>query len=418
MCTVLDSIVRSSNSYVSVFILQASESQSAVPVSLDCCCGAATTENDDRSLPEQTGTMNFEIPEGLGDILRDFTVAVLRDRPRDINDFAVEYFTKARDRKKPKAIPMYIIVDDDDAGEPDPTKIKKIAKVAGKQFARRHSVSAERYDPEEDDDEDQPVVHPKTDEQRDRLMEAVGGILIFKSLDTDQMQQVVDAMFERKSTNGDRIIQQGDDGDNFYVIETGIYDVKVTRDDEEIKVHQFANQGSFGELALMYNMPRSATVDAITEGRLWAMDRKSFRTIVLKSAFKKRKMYESFFESVPMLKNIDQYEKMNLADALTGRTYSDDHQIIKIGEEGDGMYFIEDGTVRVTIVKDGKEIEVARSGKGKYFGEMALVEDQPRSANVYAVGKVKCAFLERESFERLLGPCLDIMKRMIAAYKN
>ena len=55
-----------------------------------------------------------------------------------------------------------------------------------------------------------------------------------------------------------------------------------------------------------------------------------------------------------------------------------------------------------------------------YFGEMALVENQPRSASVYAsdTGDIRVAFLERESFERLLGPCLDIMKRNMATYET
>lgn len=52
----------------------------------------------------------------------------------------------------------------------------------------------------------------------------------------------------------------------------------------------------------MYNMPRAATIQAATKGSLWAMDRQTFRRIVLKSAFKKRKMYEALIENVPMLK--------------------------------------------------------------------------------------------------------------------
>ncbi len=360
--------------------------------------------------------MNFEIPEGLGDMLRDFTVSVLRERPKDLHDFAVDYFTKARDNKKPASVPMYIIVDDDEeAGEPDPVQFKP--KTAKSKFARRASVSAERYDPEADDDDEEKVVHPKTDAQRERLAEAIGGILLFRSLDPEQVQEVIDAMFERKVTPGDNVIVQGDDGDNFYVIDTGLYDVFVSTEDGPKKVFQFDNKGSFGELALMYNMPRSATVTAVEVGTLWAMDRGSFRRIVLKSAFKKRKMYEELLESVPMLKHLDSYERMNLADALLPKNYAD-QCIIKDGDAADGMYFIENGNARITIQKNGQETEVATIGKGKYFGELALVENKPRSANVYAVGKVKCAFLERESFERLLGPCLDIMKRNIAAYKK
>lgn len=67
-------------------------------------------------------------------------------------------------------------------------------------------------------------------------------------------------------------------------------------------MHTYEGSGSFGELALMYNMPRAASVRAQTSGQLWAMDRHTFRRILLKSAFKKRKLYEDLLEKVPMLK--------------------------------------------------------------------------------------------------------------------
>lgn len=217
---------------------------------------------------------------------------------------------------------------------------------------------------------------------------------------------------------GETIIRQGEDGDNFYVIDNGSFDIYALVNGEEKRVHTFENAGSFGELALMYNMPRSATVKAATSGTLWAMDRKSFRTIVLKAAFKKRKMYEEILQSVPMLKPLTEYERMNLADALTTKAFKDGECIIREGDEADGMFFIEKGQVRVTIQKDNLEKEVSRPGAGSYFGEMALVNKKPRSATVYAVGDVRVAFLEISSFERLLGPCLDIMKRAMATYKS
>lgn len=88
---------------------------------------------------------------------------------------------------------------------------------------------------------------------------------------------------------------------------------------EPTHIHTYENSGSFGELALLYNMPRAATIKAISDGSLWAMDRQTFRRIILKSAFKKRKMYEALIESVPMLKTLQSYERMNLADALVPR---------------------------------------------------------------------------------------------------
>lgn len=365
-----------------------------------------------------TNSTPHNIPEGLAELLRDFTISVLRQSPQDIYEFAADYFQRCKEEKRNKAVPMYIIVDDDEddtLGEPDKHTFKP--RNQRTRFARRQSIAAERFDPEADDGEE-PAVYPKADEQRQRLAEAVKPILIFKCLETDQKNQVIDAMFERKVSPGTQVIRQGDDGDNFYVIESGIFEVYVKGSDGvDKKVFTFENAGSFGELALMYNQPRSATVVAAVEGTVWAMDRMSFRQIVLRSAFKKRQMYERLLETVPILQSLDAYERMNLADALTPMSFQPDECIIKEGDKADGMYFIEKGDVRVTITKNGEEVPVS-SHACRYFGEMALVENAPRSASVYADTEVRLAYLERDSFERLLGPCLDIMKRHMQNYEK
>ncbi|XP_023932346.1 cAMP-dependent protein kinase type II regulatory subunit isoform X2 [Lingula anatina] len=283
-------------------------------------------------------------------------------------------------------------------------------------YQRRKSVSAERYDPEADEDEgDQRVVHPKSDEQRKRLSEAVKNILIFRSLDIEQMQEVIDAMFEKKTQPNEHVIDQGDDGDNFYVIDSGTYDIYV----DDNLVGAYENQGSFGELALMYNMPRAATIIATSAGSIWAMDRHTFRRIVLKNAFNKRKMYENLLETVPMLKTLEPYERMNVADALISKTYEDGTQIIKQGDTADCMYFVESGEVRITVKNDSNdEKEVNRIKTGGYLGELALLTHKPRAASAYAVGTTKCAVLDVQAFERLLGPCMDVMKRNIDEYEE
>lgn len=120
---------------------------------------------------------------------------------------------------------------------------------------------------------------------------------------------------------------------------SGIFHALVAEGGEEPKhIHTYENSGSFGELALLYNMPRAATIKAVTEGSLWAMDRQTFRRILLKSAFKKRKMYETLIDSVPMLKTLQPYERMNLADALVPRTCQAGDRIIKQGDAADGEF--------------------------------------------------------------------------------
>ncbi|XP_039450285.1 cAMP-dependent protein kinase type II regulatory subunit isoform X3 [Culex pipiens pallens] len=283
--------------------------------------------------------------------------------------------------------------------------------------SRRKSVFAETYDPENDDDDDGArAIFPKTDEQRSRLCDSVKNILLFRSLDKEQMNEVLDAMFEKIVKSKDYIIKQGDDGDNFYVIESGIYKAYVGEDQKHI--HTYEGRGSFGELALLYNMPRAATIQAETDGQLWAMDRQTFRRILLKSAFRKRKMYEALLDSVPMLKTLQNYERMNLADALIPRTFTQGERIIKQGDVADGMYFIEQGKVSIRIQQDAGEVEVSNLEKGGYFGELALVTHRPRAASAYAVDNVKVAFLDVDAFERLLGPCMNLMKRNIGDYES
>ncbi|XP_072743530.1 cAMP-dependent protein kinase type II regulatory subunit isoform X2 [Anoplolepis gracilipes] len=292
----------------------------------------------------------------------------------------------------------------------------------GRFASRRKSVFAETYNPEEDEeDEGFKAVYPKSDEQRQRLSESVKNILLFRALDVEQMADVLDAMFEKTVQPGEFIIRQGDDGDNFYVIERGKFDVYVKDPvtTAENHIHTYDNRGAFGELALLYNMPRAATVKAITLGTLWAMDRQTFRRILLKSAYKKRKMYETLIDKVPMLKSLEAYERMNLADALVPKQYSDGEQIIRQGDTADGMYFVEDGVVRITILgENGREIEINRVPAGGYLGELALVTHKPRAASAYAVGDIKLAFLDVEAFERLLGPCMELMKRNIDDYED
>lgn len=288
-----------------------------------------------------------------------------------------------------------------------------------KSYARRQSVSAEAYNPdEESDDDEQNIVHPKTDVQRKRLSEAVKNILLFKQLDPEQLRNVLDAMFERSTTPDEHIIDQGEDGDNFYVIDKGVFDCYVKIDGADSKVFEYDNGGSFGELSLMYNTPRAATVISRGEGVMWVLDRATFRKIVLKAAYKRRQMHEALLLKVPMLKHINEFERLNIADALESSTFEDGDLIIKQGDEAQHMYFIIKGVVSVKMTNnEGAAVEVTTLEEGGHFGELALVTHQPRAASVYAVGKTVVASLDILTFERLLGPCMDIMKRNIGDYE-
>uniref|UniRef100_A0A8C7UUG2 cAMP-dependent protein kinase type II regulatory subunit n=1 Tax=Oncorhynchus mykiss TaxID=8022 RepID=A0A8C7UUG2_ONCMY len=357
--------------------------------------------------------MSIEIPDGLTELLQSFTVEVLRNQPGDLLDFALQYFIQLKENQRGSAFDN---ARDSANGRPG----DNVSSGRSVNFAEETMHSSE------EEDKDPRITHPKTDEQRHRLQEACKDILLFKNLDPEQMSQVLDAMFEMSVEAGEHIIDQEDDGDNFYVIERGTFDILMKADRVERVVGSYDNQGSFGELALMYNTPRAATIIATSVGALWCMDRLTFRRIIVKNNHKKRKMYEAFIESLPLLTSLQVSERMCVVDVLSSKTYSDGEQIIAQGATANCFYIVESGQVRITMntsklkKEEGEgveeEVEIAMCTRGQYFGELALVTNKPRAASAYAVGNVKCLVMDVQAFERLLGPCMDIMKRNVVSY--
>ena len=88
-------------------------------------------------------------------------------------------------------------------------------------------------------------------------------------MDENERSDIFDAMFPVNAMPGEVIIQQGDEGDNFYIIDVGSVDIYVNGS----KVVTLTDGASFGELALIYGTPRAATVKAVTWVRLWGIDR-------------------------------------------------------------------------------------------------------------------------------------------------
>jgi cAMP-dependent protein kinase regulator len=100
---------------------------------------------------------------------------------------------------------------------------------------------------------------------------------------------------------------------------------------------------SFGELALLYNCPRAATIKADGDAVLWGLDRNTFNHIVKGAASKKREKYENFLQSVKVLQGMDAYERSKLADAFIEESFKPGEFIIREGEEGETFYMIETG---------------------------------------------------------------------------
>lgn len=220
------------------------------------------------------------------------------------------------------------------------------------------------------------------------------------------MQLLIDAMFEKKCNKDDEIIVQEDNGDYFYVIESGTYEVWKSDDRKNPsvnsrKVFQYNNKGAFGELALMYNAPRAATVRAITNGVLWAVDRHTFRHIIVGCTARKRNKYDKFLQDVQLLMDSSDELRAQIADVLETVCYKKGDYVFKEGDDAEHFYFVQRGEAVVTL--GPKHCVVRELKRGDFFGERALMMNDQRSANVLVMSeKMEIAGMDNASFMRLL----------------
>uniref|UniRef100_A0A8C2Z257 cAMP-dependent protein kinase type I-alpha regulatory subunit n=1 Tax=Cyclopterus lumpus TaxID=8103 RepID=A0A8C2Z257_CYCLU len=255
---------------------------------------------------------------------------------------------------------------------------------------RRGAISAEVYT-EEDAASYVRKVIPKDYKTMAALAKAMERNVLFAHLDDNERSDIFDAMFSVNCIAGETVIQQGDEGDNFYVIDLGEMDVYVNNE----LVTSIGEGGSFGELALIYGTPRAASVRARSNVKLWGIDRDSYRRILMGSTLRKRKMYEEFLSKVSILESLDKWERLTVADALETVQFQDGQEIVVQGEPGEEFFIILEGTAAVLQRRSEDEefVEVGRLGPSDYFGEIALLMNRPRAATVVACGPLNSGSL-------------------------
>lgn len=143
---------------------------------------------------------------------------------------------------------------------------------------------------------------------------------------------------------------------------------------------------AFGELALLYNAPRAATITAKDDCVLFALDRATFNHIVKDAASKKREAYEGFLSSIELLDSMDPYERAKIADAVKPMKFKKGDYVVKEGEAGNTFFFVESGEAIATkVLYVGKAPEIVYNYKaGNYFGELAILRETPRAASIIA----------------------------------
>ncbi len=119
--------------------------------------------------------------------------------------------------------------------------------------------------------------------------------------------------------------------------------------------------------------------------------------------------------NVPLFEGLDDEELQTIANVTIKRTFTKDSVIILAEEEGESLFIIEDGQVKVSIVsEDGREVILSLLGEGAVFGELSLLDGKPRSANVIATEETSLIMLRRPDFVQILFKMPQIATALLA----
>jgi len=274
---------------------------------------------------------------------------------------------------------------------------------------------------------------PKTEQEKALIAEALRkneNLQTMVTLDDSRIESITQVAWKETVQTGTDLITEGDlQADYFYIVQEGSFEIFVLDQSSEVQaqsaegaiskgesksVSTMTKGGSFGELALLYLVPRAATVKAKEDSIVWVIDRVSFKNIMMKVSDEKISEYATYLSHVQVLEPLLNEERIAVAKALTEMHFLKDEVILQEGEQGSTFYILYEG--EVVCSKGGQEqvrLTASKSrNKAETFGERALLNNEARAATVSVVSETaKALALDRDSFNMLLGPLEDIIKR-------
>ncbi|CAD8119317.1 unnamed protein product [Paramecium sonneborni] len=352
----------------------------------------------------------------VNDVIQNMVYELFKKQPENYIDWMIQYLEVRRTKLHVKGSQSQQIEYHISSEEENEDDVDQLENAIKKDQQFRTSVSAEVYGLHNKKEDFKPRVIAKNQDQKERIENKLSGVFMFQALDQNEKNIIIDAMEEKHFNPGDWIINQGDDGNELYVVAQGQLDCyrRFSKNQEPQLIKQYQSGDMFGELALLYNAPRAASIQSNTDSILFALDRSTFNAIVKEATVKRREHYEEVLSKVEILKSMDSYEKTQICDGLKEQHFKPQEYILKEGEEGHKFYIV----VKGTLIAFKQNEEVLRYKSGDYFGELALINKVPRQATIQAETDSIVVYLDYQAFIRLLGPIENILIRNSDNYKK
>ena len=259
------------------------------------------------------------------------------------------------------------------------------------------------------------ISYPKTDAVRTLIYDAIKPNVLFEHDTKEEMLQIIDVFKPHEFSKGDCVISQGDEGSQFYVVESGELSIHVTvkgdspeAEQSEVKVGDYSTGSAFGELALIFGSPRAATITATVDCKLWSIERMAYRSIMNQLRYEQHVEKNAFIRTcvVSDRRFTDIFDGSQIEDltiATKVDTYEEGEVILREGEMGDTFYIIKSGTIET--YKKGEKIKVME--EKEVFGTTSLLKGVVSPLTYKAVTPITVYYLTRQDFESIMGSLQD-----------
>lgn len=236
-------------------------------------------------------------------------------------------------------------------------------------------------------------------------------IPLLSLLPADEFTEVLGSVRLLRAHPDTPVIEEGAAGSSFFVLARGRACVERRGADGTPTTLATLHDGAiFGELSLLTDAPRSASVVTETDSDLLEFDRASLQAAsstlgtltAAMGSFAQERLLNNVMSTAGVFKPLDHKQRQALLRRFVAVHADPGQVLIEEGQPGTGLFVLLRGEVTVTKDDAGQQTELARLGPGDAFGEMSLLNDEATSASVTATVPSTVLLLGRTYFERLL----------------
>jgi len=236
-------------------------------------------------------------------------------------------------------------------------------------------------------------------------------VKLFPQFSEDDCEYLIDNSKILTIPSGTAVCREGEYGDKSFAIMKGVVEISINADGHDNLTLALLEEGNiFGEMASLSGQPRNATVTAKDELTVLEIPSKTLKKLMKKSqgfndsieSLYSERAVHTYLRKVPFFAKLSPSVLEQLENRVKLITYKQGDIIFSEGETGNSLYIIRSGFVKVSKKQEDKEKIIAYISHGNYFGEMALLEDEKRSATISAFTKTEVVQVLKDDFNDLL----------------